>query len=178
MECDNREIGIWFEREIKAYDGRLRAYLQKQESEPADVEDIVQESYMRIIEVKKRREIRSPKGLLFRIAKNVSNDRVRKKYRENTFSVGEIDEVNDLPEEEGEVDEADRAKRVAMLESALRSLPEKCRIIMLLRTYENLSYKQIAARLNISVKTVETQLARGLKKCRKHFKQNGCLFDE
>ena len=176
MAPKNQEIAVWFEQEIKAYDGKLRSYLSKNESEPADVEDIVQESYCRILKVREKREIRSPSGLLFKIARNVTNDRIRKKYRENVFSVAEIDKVSDLSSGDDSVEHLERSQKLALLESALKSLPQKCRNIMVLRAYENLSYKQIAARLNISVDTVETQLSRALKKCKKHFQKQGYTF--
>ena len=45
-------------------------------------------------------------------------------------------------------------------------LPEKCQLVFKLSREEGLSYKQIAESMNISVKTVETQLSRALKKIR------------
>ncbi|MEM9160065.1 MAG: RNA polymerase sigma factor [Verrucomicrobiota bacterium] len=171
-----QDIAVWFDREIMAFDEKLRAYLSQSESEPADVEDIMQESYRRIIELKRSREIRSPKSLLFTIAKNVSNDRLRKKYRDNAISVGEFDHISDLESGEDALEKIEKEDKVAVLEAALNSLPKRCRAVMILRTYENLSYKQIADRLGISVATVETQLARGLKKCKKYFKKQGYTF--
>ncbi len=136
----------------------------------------MQESYLRILEVKQKQEIRSPSGLLFKIARNVTHDRVRKKYKENIFSMAEIDQIGDLSSGDDTVEQLEHSQKIAHLETALRSLPEKCRNIMVLRIYENLSYKQIAARLNISVDTVETQLSRALKKCKKHFLKQGYTF--
>lgn len=174
QEC---EISTWFENEVRVNEPLLRAYLMRNESEPADVEDIMQETYRRIIEVKKSKGVRSPRGLLITIAKNVSRDMVRRKYASKTFSVAEMDELNVLDAGDQPSEQLIKSDNAAMLESALRSLPPACRKVMLLRTFENLTYKEIAERLNISVNTVETQLARGLNRCRKYFKQNGYSFD-
>jgi len=49
------------------------------------------------------------------------------------------------------------------LERALQGLPESRRLIFRLHRERGLTYREIAAELNISVKTVETQMARSLK---------------
>jgi RNA polymerase sigma-70 factor (ECF subfamily) len=53
-----------------------------------------------------------------------------------------------------------------ILEQAIQQLPEKCKEIFLLSKKENLSNKDIAGQLNISVKTVENQITIALKKLR------------
>jgi RNA polymerase sigma-70 factor (ECF subfamily) len=45
----------------------------------------------------------------------------------------------------------------------LDELPEKCKEIFLLNRYENLKYKEIADKLNISIKTVEAQMSKALQ---------------
>jgi RNA polymerase sigma-70 factor, ECF subfamily len=65
---------------------------------------------------------------------------------------------------------ADHALETAELKEqvrvALESLPERCRLVMHLRWREQLSYAEIAEIMDISVKGVENQLARGLKALR------------
>jgi RNA polymerase sigma-70 factor (ECF subfamily) len=53
------------------------------------------------------------------------------------------------------------------LAKALNKLPEKCRAVFHLSRFEELKYKQIADQLNISIKTVETQMVKALKILRK-----------
>ena len=169
----NQEISTWFDQEVITHDKRLRAYLLRQESEPADVEDIVQESYSRIVVAKRTKAIRSPKGLLFKIASNVSNDRLRKKYRNRTITVGEIEAFSESAKtQQGIVDEIEKHHKIMLLQQALERLPPRCRKVMILRTYDQLSFKEIAAQLDISVETVHVQWVRGLKKCRKFFERN------
>jgi RNA polymerase sigma-70 factor (family 1) len=52
------------------------------------------------------------------------------------------------------------------LEKTIEMLPEQCRIIFEMNRYENLSYKEIADRLEVSASTVRTQIARALHKIR------------
>lgn len=49
------------------------------------------------------------------------------------------------------------------LDEAIKSLPEKCRIVFLLNRQEEMSYAEVASQLGISVKTVENQIGKALK---------------
>jgi RNA polymerase sigma-70 factor (ECF subfamily) len=49
------------------------------------------------------------------------------------------------------------------IDEALNELPEQCRTIFQMSRYEDMRYREIADRLNISVKTVENQLGKALK---------------
>ena len=53
------------------------------------------------------------------------------------------------------------------IHAAVRILPTQCRIIFQMSREEDLKYKDIAQRLNISIKTVDTQIGRALKHLRK-----------
>ncbi|ATL46146.1 RNA polymerase sigma-70 factor [Chitinophaga caeni] len=59
----------------------------------------------------------------------------------------------------------------AKIDAAVNELPEKCREVFILSRYEELSYKEIASTLNISVKTVENQVMTALKKLRVSLKE-------
>jgi RNA polymerase sigma-70 factor (ECF subfamily) len=59
-----------------------------------------------------------------------------------------------------------RAQTDEQVEAALRSLPERCRLVMRLRWQEELSYAEIAESIGISIKGVEKHLARGLQALR------------
>lgn len=52
------------------------------------------------------------------------------------------------------------------INQTLENLPEKCRKIFMMSRYEELKYKEIAEKLNISIKTVETQMSKALKALR------------
>jgi RNA polymerase sigma-70 factor, ECF subfamily len=57
------------------------------------------------------------------------------------------------------------------IESAIASLPEKCRQIFELNRIEGLKYAQIAEKLNISTKTVEAQMSKALGVLREHLSE-------
>ncbi len=65
------------------------------------------------------------------------------------------------------------------LKNSIDSLPQQCRYIFYLNRYEQMPYKEIAQKLNLSVATVKTQIARALKKLRTDFeeiKKSGQIF--
>lgn len=64
------------------------------------------------------------------------------------------------------VDQLEIAELDARIRQAVDELPEKCREIFLLSRFENLKYQQIADKLQLSVKTVETQMSRALSHLR------------
>ena len=73
--------------------------------------------------------------------------------QDSAFTTREADIISRM-------EEADLKKR---LDSAIESLPEKCRLVFLLSRNEEMSYGEIAKELNISVKTVENQIGKALK---------------
>ena len=55
------------------------------------------------------------------------------------------------------------AETEAQIKNAIDALPDKCREIFMLSRFDQLKYNEIADKLGISVKTVETQMSRALK---------------
>lgn len=52
------------------------------------------------------------------------------------------------------------------IERSINELPEKCRLVFVMSRFDQLSYKEIAEKLNISTKTVENQICKALKHLR------------
>ena len=53
---------------------------------------------------------------------------------------------------------------------ALNKLPAKCRVVFNLSRFEEMSYKEISEKLEISIKTVENQIGKALKIMRENLK--------
>ena len=73
-----------------------------------------------------------------------------------------IDNISDNVSEE----DIDTSERDAKLWKAIDNLPEKCREIFLLSKRDGLSHKEIASKMNISVKTVENQMTKAFFRLR------------
>ena len=165
----------WFDSEIKPHESALRGYLLHHVPESVDVDDVVQEAYRRILEVRKKKPITHPRGLLFTIARNAATDLFRKRKNSRTISITEIDTVSVLDSTDNPEETLGRSDEVEILNQAILSLPKRCRQIFILRKLENLSHKEISERMGISVHTVESQLTKGLKKCQKYFERKGLI---
>ncbi|TDO05536.1 RNA polymerase sigma-70 factor [Sunxiuqinia elliptica] len=104
----------------------------------------------------------SLKGFLFRSVRNQSLDWLRHRKVESEY----LQELSFKQEEAVFLDQLELAELNDKINTAIQELPEKCREIFVLCRFEGLKYAEIASRLEISVKTVETQMSIALKKIR------------
>jgi len=123
---------------------------------------IVQQVFVDLWIKRDRLQIDSLQSYLYQSVRNASLDVLKHRKAESkylsTLEKAESGEISNLMEE---AELADRINR------AIQRLPEKCREIFVLCRFDELKYSEIAARLNISVKTVEMQISIALKKLRK-----------
>jgi len=127
------------------------------------IEDVLQEVFLRLWENREIVEICYIKTYLFHAAKNkvlnyLRDEQNRHYLLENWF--------NQQQEDKRHKDCFNIEKFTDSLDNAIDQLPTKCKEIFLLSRREQLSYKQIAERQNLSVKTVETQMGIALKRIR------------
>jgi RNA polymerase sigma factor (sigma-70 family) len=125
-----------------------------------DVEDILQEAFMRSFEAGQRSDIRDMRAFLMRTATNLAlNHAARKEHR----STGPLEELAVDDEPRAQID-ADR--EFLAFCHAVGALPEQCRRVFILRKVYGLSQQEIASELGISESTVEKHIAKGLLMCR------------
>ena len=147
----------------------LRAWLRGRVAAECDIDDVVQESYLRIWQALETTAIALPKAFLFAIARNVALGRVRRHKVSREISVAEVD-VLGVSDESADVHQAvARAQELEILKEAIASLPDRCRQILTLRKLYGLSQKEVAAQLGIAEHTVEAQGVIGLRKVIKFF---------
>ncbi len=133
-------------------------------SQPA-AEELVQEVFVRIWENRKSWEIHGTiRSYLYGAARN----RAMNYLRQNKLNTS-LDETDHFSETHSHTTSADllHAKDLeAAIMKAIALLPERSRLIFLMHREEGLTYPEIASALQISVNTVETQMARALRKLR------------
>ena len=135
-----------------------------------DVDDILQESYLRLMDANEKRSITSPQGYLFVVSRNLVLEKLSRSSREITV------EINDAMM--GSVDlPADQTlyyqRKFEMLGHALQTLPERQRRAILLRKYFGLSHIEIAKKMKVSVSSVEKFIATGIKECKRMLTAQG-----
>jgi RNA polymerase sigma factor (sigma-70 family) len=160
----NSESTRWFDEAVLPHEAALRGYLRGRFPSLADVDDLVQESYLRVLKAHAARPIESPKAFLFATARNLALNLLR--HRRHAPNVlGETDPSVVLDESAGVSETVARAQEIQILNDAIQSLPERCRQVFTLRRIYGLSTKEVAARLGLSEKTVEAQCIIALRKC-------------
>lgn len=127
-------------------------------------EEIVSDVFINIWEKRKRIDsISNLKVYLFIAVKNTSINYLRRQNKNLTDSVEENDtEFRSIYFDPEQL--MVTAEMVARIKNAIEALPPKCKLIFKLVKEEELKYRDVAEILNISLKTVESQLAIALKK--------------
>lgn len=143
----------------------LRRFIARVLNSPKDVDDVLQESFLRAYAAEKKKNIEQPKSYLFRVSKNVALSHLREKSRKPTDYLEDTDELCVLQTGSSSEDEVSAHQIVGIHCEAVASLAPKCRKVYLMRKVYGMSYKDIAKALNISVSTVETHLERGFAQC-------------
>lgn len=130
-------------------------------SDKAIVEELALDIFVYIWENKRDLQINlSLKSYIFQAGRNKCLNELRK--RKLTVSLDEVDaELIDA-----DLMSLEKEELYNLIQEAICSLPEKCREVFLLSREENLSNREIAGKLNLSVKTVEAQISKALKKIR------------
>jgi len=153
----------------------LHKYLRKFTSGAEDVEDLVQEAYVRVCAMPDGQEVDSPRALLFRIARNLAVDRARQRITRATDDVADFEPLN-VSSTEAEPDErVDLSRRFESFCAAVDSLPPLCRRVFVLRKVYQLSHDEIAQVLGLSRSTIEKHVAKGLVRCRDRLRSLGLL---
>jgi RNA polymerase sigma-70 factor (ECF subfamily) len=119
---------------------------------------------------------------LYRIAINLSTSHLRKRQRAALESLDEMQErgiptnvdahwnIKARTTVEDQAIEQDRARRVR---HAVEKLPDDYRVVIILKEYEGLTFKEIAEILSIPTSTVKTRMYAGLNDMKKHLALEG-----
>lgn len=151
----------------------LKKFLAKFLNREQDIEDIAQEAYLKAYSVEQERgEIEHPKAFLFSIAKNLAINELSRKSRTMTCYLEECQDTPALDSGVATDSEVEAWQTLGIYCEAVAALPEKCRVVYLLRKVHGLSHREIAERLGISRRAVEDHLSRGSLRCRNFIRQH------
>lgn len=165
----------WFAEEVQPHEPALRAYLQARFPSLADYDDIVQESYVRLLRAQAAGHVRYAKAFLFTTARNAALDLFRRRRVLPLDAVTDFKELSVLEEQPGVAERVDQQHELEVLADAVRALPDRCRQVIMLRYLDGLAYKEIAAQLGISPETVKVHMAKGMRRCAVFFAERGLI---
>src|SRR5690554_6699322 len=173
---DNQKLAKQIKQgDIRAYELLFKAHYQalcnfanSYLNNLAESEDLVQEVFVKIWD--KRHELNvtsSIKSYLFQGVKNscfnhLKHQKVQRKHKDHLFHQSESST--------GSTNQLETKQLSILIEEAIEKMPEKRREIFYLSRHEGLKYQEIADKLNISIKTVETQMGLALKHLRNELK--------
>jgi RNA polymerase sigma factor (sigma-70 family) len=144
----------------------LRKYFRRRIRKSADIPDLVQEVYLRLLAVKDPKAIRRPVSYLYAVASNLLKDYRQRERRFVNFS--DVDEktanklLGELASLDGELEEIQILNR---LHSVIARMPEHIGTAMTLKYRHGLTYFEIAEAMHISSSSVKKYLATGIAIC-------------
>lgn len=163
----------WFRDQIHAHDRQLRGWLQRQFPKVRDIEDLVQESYLRVWRRHLERPVDSAKAFLFRVARHLAIDDLRRRRTATTESLGDLADLPVMVEAPDAAESLCYEEKIELLAAAFLKLPARCRTIMTLRKLKGQSVRDIAATLAITEGTVDHQITRGTHLLRAYLEGKG-----
>ncbi len=140
---------------------RLLGYAARLTGDRAEAEDVAQEAMLRLwrIAADWRTGEAQVTSWVYRVATNLCTDRLRARQRRRAEALDTVAEPED--DRPGAVSVMMEADRMAALNTALATLPDRQRQAVVLRHIEGLANPEIAAILEIGVEAVESLTARG-----------------
>jgi len=157
-----------FEKLFNHYCQRLINFARNYVIDKQIAENVVQDVFVKVWNNRENLDrTKMIKSYLFTAVKNDSLKHLRHLSIENKETEANQPYTNNDERPDKKLDEKETALK---LEQAINELPEKCREIFTMNRFDNLKYSEIADILNISIKTVETQMGRALKKLRERLK--------
>ncbi len=156
----------------------LVQFLRHRTPSEQDAQDAAQESLARLLRYRESEPASAWRPLLFRIATNVAHDQLRhaQVQRQRAQLPPEEQDPAALGGSEAEPSPEQRLadqQQLALVLSAIRHLPDKCRHIFLLSRFPGMSTHTIALRCGISVRMVEKQITKALAACRTRVRDYG-----
>ena len=166
-------VSKWFAEEVQPHEPSLRSYLRSVFPSLPDIDDLVQESYARLIRAREAGRVTYAKAFLFTTARNAALDFFRRRKVLVIDGVADLEELSVIEEGPDAAEAINKQQELELLSAAVRGLPDRCRQVLTLRLLYGYSHKQIASELRISEHTVKAQLAKGMRRCADYFEERG-----
>lgn len=156
-----------FEQLFDAYYDELQHFIYYKSGDTEVAEDLVQDAFLKLWEVRKTVRTETARALLYTIASNLYANRYkRQKLHLKLQQTLVEDRTYESPEFEMEVQEFDQK-----LQKVLGELSEKSRTVFLMNRIDQMTYAEIAQNLNLSVKAVEKRMKKALEYIRSNIEQ-------
>ena len=155
-----RAAGPRFDLLYREQAPRLRRRVGVRLRSQEEAHDLVQDAFARLLGAAARQALDRPEAFLNRIVRNLLIDRSRRLAgRAQHLAISDATEPTVPPTQEEGIELEQMKERYR---AAVAALPERMREVFLLHRVEGLGYKEIAAMLGISIRTVEWHIAEAI----------------
>jgi len=155
------ERALWLGRHVLPHEPALRTWLRRRRLGGLEVDDVIQETYTRLIAAESVAHVLDAKNYAFQTAGSVVIDHLRRMKVVSISSVPDLDYlevVSEDPSPERQVIDRDELHRLAQV---IAGLPAKVRDVFTLRRVYGLSQREVAVKMGLSESTVEKHMSRG-----------------
>lgn len=156
---------------------QLGNYLKRFLKQPEDIEDVVQDAFLKSIEAAAKGEVRYPSAYLYTAARNLAINKLTRNYTEL------YDFIEYFPSDMTALYSSALEEDMVVLERYSRfcrvvsQLPKQCRKVIVLRKVYGYSQNEVAEMLGISVSTVEKHLVKGMVRCTEYMARQDATYD-
>ncbi|MFN8581101.1 MAG: RNA polymerase sigma-70 factor [Gemmatimonadaceae bacterium] len=151
---------------FRAHYAGMAAFVQRYVLAPDVAEELVQDIFLKLWSRREQlADIESLKTYLYRAVRNQALNWLRRRKLERKWEEEHGTDTDPVAPVAAD-DDASEQEIAAAVREAVDRLPPRCREIFLMSRDGGLTYNEIAQSLDISVKTVETQMGRALKALR------------
>ena len=172
-DLQNVRYARWFAEEVQAHEPMLRGWIHHRFPLISDVDDLIQESYARLLRAHATGRVANPRNFLFATARNVALDFFRRQKILTFESIEENASLSFLEETTGVAETVSRNQELELLREAMQALPTRCRQVFTMRKLYGLPHREIAAQLGISERTVEAQIDKAMRRCAAFLRSRG-----
>jgi RNA polymerase sigma factor (sigma-70 family) len=151
---------------------RLRRYLAARLRNPADVSDLVQEVFLRLMRVDRQETIRNPEAYVMTVAGHVLHQHALRGAT-GPHTVDAIDALIELHSvvETDPAAQLDAQRRLEELDQALAQLSPKAHATFVLHRRDGFTLEEIGKQLGVSRPMVKKYLAKAVLQCREYFEK-------
>jgi len=142
-----------------------RSLLRRGRSSRNDIDDLIQEGYLRLCRYEQRQNapIRNPVAFLVDVVEKVHIDRVRRAVRtQRIFSDQPVEEVDCVDPTSSPEQDAEAQELIERIERSLADANPRTREAFLLHRFGGMSYLEIAKQFGISTQAVTNHIAKAL----------------
>jgi len=152
----------WFLQEVLPLETILMRYLRHNWRDQSDIEDLLQDVYVRVFEAARREIPEKTKAFVFTTARNLLVDRVRERRVVPMDAVSDLDALGVAIDTTSPDQNLIARDELRLLREAIEMLPPRYRDVIVMRKIEDLPRSAIASRLGVAEATVSIYLAEGI----------------